>query len=335
LVRGTRHTLRLWDGNTGKEMAALADRAQPSIKFAFSADSTRIVAGSMSIHRELKLWNGDTGDPIEVTFGQAHKDDVTACQFSPDGETILSGSKDGTVKLWNPLSGQELLSISHDEGITACSFSPDGRNIIVASQTRRGFDEVWFATDYSRVFDEANLEPAQKSIIMWDLNNREKWFSVPGNVFAFSPDGAKLAYVSTGFLVLFDMVTRREMKRLRLKCDVLSCAFSPDSARILCATEEGYLELWNTVSGNAVRLAGQRGKVRACAFSGDGHWIASITSAQLLELSDARGETGLCRFWLESAGTALGWSPNSRDIVVGNEMGSLLLVRLENIKSFA
>lgn len=34
--------------------------------------------------------------------------------FSPDGETILSGSYDKTIKLWNAKTGQEISTLKVD-----------------------------------------------------------------------------------------------------------------------------------------------------------------------------------------------------------------------------
>jgi WD40 repeat protein len=38
----------------------------------------------------------------------AHQAEVLAVAFSPDGQTVLTGSRDGTARLWDALTGQPL-----------------------------------------------------------------------------------------------------------------------------------------------------------------------------------------------------------------------------------
>ncbi|MDH4096375.1 MAG: hypothetical protein OEV81_16500, partial [Betaproteobacteria bacterium] len=71
-----------------------------------------------------------------------HKDDVRAVAFSPDGQTIASGSFDNTVILWN-LQGQMLHRPlqGHEDGIMRVAFSPDGR--LLASASTDGTVRLW------------------------------------------------------------------------------------------------------------------------------------------------------------------------------------------------
>jgi WD40 repeat protein len=51
--------------------------------------------------------------------------------FSPDGERIVSGSSDNTVKVWDAATGQETLTLKgHSSAVWSVSFSPDGQRIV-------------------------------------------------------------------------------------------------------------------------------------------------------------------------------------------------------------
>src|SRR5688572_14801873 len=59
---------------------------------------------------------------------KGHKSDVWSVAFSPDGEYLASGSSDGTARLWNLASGEEIAVFSVETGeVGGVVFSPDGK----------------------------------------------------------------------------------------------------------------------------------------------------------------------------------------------------------------
>jgi WD40 repeat protein len=74
---------------------------------------------------------------------RGHKNRVYAAGFSPNGARIVSGSEDGTVRMWDTVSGEQLLVLSGHYGLVhAAAFSPDGRRVVSG-----GFDGsvlLWF-----------------------------------------------------------------------------------------------------------------------------------------------------------------------------------------------
>jgi tetratricopeptide (TPR) repeat protein len=86
----------------------------------------------------VKLWKRD-GTLLNTLSG--HSWGVNAVSFSPDGETITSGSSDGTMKLWKR-DGTLLNTLSgHSDVVSAVSFSPDGETI--ASGSYDGTMKLW------------------------------------------------------------------------------------------------------------------------------------------------------------------------------------------------
>ena len=84
----------LWDAVTGERKTTLID--QPidlSLNLVYSADGRTIVTWN---DKEVNLWDTITGER-KIT---KHIDDISSLAYSPDGKTIATGSKDGTVLMW-------------------------------------------------------------------------------------------------------------------------------------------------------------------------------------------------------------------------------------------
>jgi WD40 repeat protein len=65
--------------------------------------------------------------------------------FSPDGSRLVTGGFDGTAKVWNAATGQELLTlVGHTSAVYGVAFSPDGSRLAAGSED--GTAKMWDAT---------------------------------------------------------------------------------------------------------------------------------------------------------------------------------------------
>lgn len=80
----------------------------------------------------------------ELALLTGHKDEVYDLAFSQDNLLLASASWDGSVKLWQVASGQELLTIPSKSGVVWCvAFSPDDRVLAFGSGSNiKGSGEV-------------------------------------------------------------------------------------------------------------------------------------------------------------------------------------------------
>ena len=73
---------------------------------------------------------------------EGHGDVVTSVVFSHDSKLIMSGSFDGTVKVWDAAIGSLQRTLGGDgSGVTSVVFSHDSK--LVALGSRNGTVEIW------------------------------------------------------------------------------------------------------------------------------------------------------------------------------------------------
>ena len=76
-----------------------------------------------------------------------HQRPVLSAAFSPDGTRIVTASMDNTARLWDTVTGTEIMVLHHENEVSSAAFSPDGARIVTASadKTARIWD-IHFAT---------------------------------------------------------------------------------------------------------------------------------------------------------------------------------------------
>jgi uncharacterized repeat protein (TIGR01451 family) len=67
-------------------------------------------------------------------------------EFSPDGKTLASASGDGTIKLWNPTTGNDRLTMEGKKCVFSIAYSPDGKWLATGG-ARRSAESVFRGRD--------------------------------------------------------------------------------------------------------------------------------------------------------------------------------------------
>ena len=78
------------------------------------------------------VWDTATG---EMRARPQHRGTITAAVFSPDGKTVLTGSRDNTAQLWHAHQTTPFgPALNHQKAVRAVAFSPDGKLMLTGGE---------------------------------------------------------------------------------------------------------------------------------------------------------------------------------------------------------
>ncbi|KIK50569.1 hypothetical protein GYMLUDRAFT_985714 [Collybiopsis luxurians FD-317 M1] len=206
------------------------------------------------------------GEILQMQYGGP----VRTVAFSPDGLKFVSGSNDGSVCIWDALTGEQLLQMEgHTDWVRSVAFSSNGSKVISGSHDRNV--SLW------------NAETGEQEMIM---NGHTDWvYSV-----AFSPDGRKVVSGSKDKTVhIWDVVTGNTIIEMAGHTDaVYSVAFSPDGVNIVSGSADETIGIWNASTGAELKLInGHSSEVWSVVFSLDGIRLVSGSADHSVCIWDA------------------------------------------------
>jgi WD40 repeat protein len=122
--------LLVW-GPDGDAPVARIDGPPQANAICFSPDGARLAGGSVDGTVHLRA----AKDLAEVAVLRGHDGEVTSVTWSVDGRWILSGGKDGTVRVWDAATGKEADLIAVDGGPLALALRKDRLYVGCANRT--------------------------------------------------------------------------------------------------------------------------------------------------------------------------------------------------------
>lgn len=258
-------------------------------------DGTKVLTGG---DLGAFLLDAKTGAVLREYLG--HTMSVVALAFSGDGERFLTGSNDGTARMWDTATGAVLRTFKgHSGRVLAVAFSPDGTRALTGGDddtarlwdtatgatllTLRGHTSDVVSVAISPDGSELLTGSYDKSARLWNASTGALLRTYTGhldkvNSVAFSPDGGKLLTGSQDATAqAWNKATGEQLVNFYgHRAAVKAASFSPDGKTVLTASSDYCLCLWDTVTGNLIRsLTGHLNSVSGASFEASGAQILS------------------------------------------------------------
>ncbi|CAG9134776.1 unnamed protein product [Plutella xylostella] len=261
-VYGQCENIMVMKGHTGAIM-----------ELCFSPDGGHI--STASTDNTLAVWDLPTGTRIKKLKGHTNfVNSVSGARRGP--ELLVSGSDDGSVKLWDVRQRNPAASLDATYPVTAVLFNDTAEKVISG-----GIDNV---------------------IKVWDIRNKEISYKVKGHTdtvtgLALSEDGSYLlSNAMDSTLRIWDVrpfaPAERCVKLLsghqhNYERDLLRCAWARDGSKVSAGSADRHVWVWCTTSRRALlRLPGHRGAVTAVAFHPREPVLLSASSDKTLYLGE-------------------------------------------------
>jgi len=275
-------SLSLWDTSSGKEVRSYDSKIVGTDEhyFMYAHINTACISadgiwglscfgssGLRNLNGEtVKLWDLRKGICLRTFNG--HTKEVTSVCFSSDLLSVLSGSLDRTLRIWDIKSGKCQRKTKIKAGIVTMCLKPHSRNVLIA------YDDS--------TIDNVDIDKG-KCIISY------KGHSDIVNTISIDSKGKLLLSGSKDSSIrLWDIDSGRCLLIMNgHKGSVTAVKFSPNSKFAVSGSQDHTIAVWDLSSGNCINtLDGHMGGVNSIDFTPDGWQIASGSSDNTIKLWD-------------------------------------------------
>ena len=246
------------------EQARFASTSGRMWSATFSPDGKQLVTTD---DQNAQIWDAQT---YALLFTLRHGDIVFKAVYNREGTRLVTGGRDGVVRIWDPRTGtlvHELRCAGMTPRYYAVAFSPDDRLV-------------------------AAIGVAGVAVPVWDAGTgvllamlRQDPSDLPS--LAFSADGHWLATTSENDARVFDTRTWAQVRTI-FGPAIRALSWDPGGPRLLTGSAEGDASIWAIPSGERIHHLRELGEpIDAVAFSPDGRLVVAASHDGAEQVWDA------------------------------------------------
>lgn len=274
--------------------------------------------------KQLSLFKNSSNNVNNITLAKtlkSHSQSIWATAISANGQVLVSGSQDCTIKVWNAATGKLQRTLTgHKDTVRSLAISADGRTL--ASGSGDTTIKLWelptgkligtFSGHSSPVWSVA-IAPDGKTLLsasedgsvnIWNLAtgatktienaHSSRIFSI-----ALSPDQKTFATGSKDKTIkLWQLATGKLIRTINEHTDaVRAIAYNPDGTQLASGSWDRTIQVWNPQTGKRLqKLEGHNDRIVALVFSNNGQQLASAGLEATIKLWDAKSSKLLRKF---------------------------------------
>ncbi len=209
----------------------------------------------------LHLWNPGTN--AVAPFAERDGAPITAVSASPDETRIVSGSRQGHIRIWDARSGALLRTIEGQSPVVAVHYRTPTRVVALHASG------AWSIVDPEAGQTLMSGGKAGISVVTAAA------FSGDGRVIFAGLGQGPSGFVIEGWIPSDGSVTRDAARFVGHTGEILAIAVAPEGDTVASASSDGTVRLWNATSGTEIgRLRATGGVVRGLVFSATGALVA-------------------------------------------------------------
>ena len=222
------HTLRVWNLNTGVEIATLRGHTGAIYSVAVSPDGRSIISGSED--KTIKVWDLTTGRETKTLRGHCGR--VLSVAVTPDGRYVVSGSDDRTIKVWDLCADLRVAyENGHTDKINTVAMTQDG--LLVVSGSEDSTIKVW-------------------DLMTGQLNITLRGHSGPVRAIDITPDNRfAISGSEDHTLKVWSFARYQEVATLEGHIgSVEAVAVSPNGKTVVSGSRDNFIKIWDNVEGH-------------------------------------------------------------------------------------
>jgi len=264
----------LWNTKSGSSCDNHADmegHAGAIVELKWSPDGTQLFTASTD--KSCAVWDAERCERIRRLRG--HTAFVNSCCPAKTGAGVVTGSDDGTIKIWDSRKRNFVHSLANKYQVTATCYGATEHQVITG-----GLDNV---------------------IKVWDLRNQSIAFSLEGHTdtvtgLSLSPDGTHvLSNSMDNSVVMWDVKNYAGDRKVAtfkgaqhgFEKNLIKCAWTPDGKHVGCGSADRNVYVWNVASrALKYRLPGHTGSVNDVDFHPSEPVVLSASSDKRLYLGE-------------------------------------------------
>ncbi|KIM29570.1 hypothetical protein M408DRAFT_305544 [Serendipita vermifera MAFF 305830] len=275
---GYDHEIRFWEAWSGicsRTIARTGESGQVN-RIAISPDKRFIAA---AIHKKIAVYDITSSANTPVNVCEGHTQNVTAISYHADGKWFVTGSEDGTIRIWDMRSNQSHRTYDNQCPVNDVLIHPNQGELISADQN--GNIKQWVLST-----NECDLELAPEA-------------DVPMRSITMAHDGSFLVAANHEGNCFVWRMTDDTDPQARFKAVhkfkahnnyLTRCVLSPDSHLLATCSADTTIKIWQVENNYTIThkktLLGHQRWVWDAAFSADSAYLVSASSDHVARLWD-------------------------------------------------